>query len=204
MKPLFIAFVFIVTCAFGDATQNQAEVDGLVGRSPTMLVEQILKMPVEHRRELIAAIKRRSIPEYQMPDYALLLLHLGDAETIQKQADLMMQNDDQWALSNLQTCRDPQVIAVMCPLFVKGDMSSNFSYNASWAILSMIQHTPGFSTEMSKWAAEVREKDSVEVPMILREWWKINADAFKRKDYSSVKAAPFPLGDAPESVRKND
>jgi len=201
MKLLPAIFLLIVTHAFGDASHFDAELEALGSLPYESRVDLIQKMSSEHRKDLIEAIKQRPIPEYQGSHFADLLLHLGDEETIQKEADIMIQHDDLLAFYGLQTCRNPRVIAAMCPIFLKDDNGSNLVFAASNAMFLMIPNTPGFRPEVYDWIASVHENAYPLASKIFREWWKANEAAFKKGAFKAVKPGNLSIADPADDYK---
>lgn len=156
--------------------------------------EDIARMSPERRAELSKQVKIQARSAASPHEFDSTLLHLGDEETIQKQAELALHGDDNQAMhaiSGLGSCRDPRAIAAMAPVLFLGDDSWR-SETATRSILGMIAITRGFSSDVYNWNSEARETVAYFSRLILREWWKANAVHFQNRDYLVVQPGALP------------
>jgi len=196
IKSLLISALISLNCGLIAAAEKRPrevpEWDLLGGMPGEALDRKIAEMSPEHRRELIAKIKSGSIPKGIRSQLSRLLLHLGDEETIGHRADLLIRGNLQQsdvAFRELIECRDPRVIAAICPIFLHENDSelADRVLAVDLRMTNMIAETAGFSREVYAWVAQLVNLPSPMRALIFRDWWKANSAAFQRKDYMAVK-----------------
>ena len=156
------------------------------------------------------------------PQLIQALLQLGDERGMQLLAE-KLRSDPEFRESDIRASQiaeaversgQPAVIPHLAPLLfinespesdlrLVGDVSTGdkVSFQAGNIIQKVLERAEPIPLEVKEWSRRSRRSSAErgEYREILREWWKSNEDAFRRKDYAAVSVGrEWPVGAAKE------
>lgn len=139
----------------------------------------------------------------------IVLIRLGDDQTIQQVVAQYQQYDSRYSLAHIpdmfEWSNQPQIITYLASDFYLNEdatKSINQKEDPGFAVtapvrsiysavisLEIIKRSPEFRPDMKAWAKDayaLRFKDPAKFRHLMQAWWQENKDAFRQKNYSAV------------------